>query len=264
MKRIGFRSRPLLGVILASCASVALPGFARAEDYVQFGLGADYSKGDYGFADDTEILAVPASIRYKTGNFFVRASLPWLRIEGPGSVVGGDGGPIQGGAPGPVETHSGIGDLALSGGYSLDFSNSLYLDLVGRVKVPTASRKKSLGTGTTDVTTEATLTKQFGMLSLSAKGGRRFNGSNKTFPLRDAWLAGGSLAYQSGKVTLGVDYDWREAFVSGGSPVSELTGSITYKVTPAWRLQLYGYTGFANGSPDAGGGLQLLYRFNLS
>jgi len=263
MKKTGSRRPALAKAVLAGSIALATGTPALAEDYVQFGLSADYSTDDYGFADDTKIFAVPASVRYKSGNFFARGSLSWLRIKGPGSVVGGDGGPIQGGAAGPVETNSGIGDLALSGGYTLDLADDLYMDLVGRVKIPTASKKKSLGTGTTDVTTEAMLTKQFGMLSVSAKGGRRFNGRNATFPLRDVWLAGAGCAYQSGKVTVGLDYDWRQAFVRGGSPMSEVTASMTYKVSPEWRLQTYGYTGFADGSPNAGGGLQILYRFAL-
>ena len=38
---------------------------------------------------------------------------------------------------------------------------------------------------------------------------------------------------------------------------------MTYRLNDAVRLQGYGYTGFADGSPDLGGGLQLLYRFGM-
>jgi hypothetical protein len=33
------------------------------------------------------------------------------------------------------------------------------------------------------------------------------------------------------------------------------------RLSPAWRLQLYGVVGFSNGSPDAGVGAVLDYRF---
>lgn len=240
-----------------------MSGPAHAEDYVQFGLGVDYSSGDYGNAQDTEILAVPLSIKVKRGDFFVRASIPYLHIKGPGSVVAGDNGAVPGAPPGPVTSNDGIGDLSLMAGYSLPLTDRTYLDLSGRVKVPTASESKNLGTGTTDFTAEAALTQQFGQFSLSARGGRRFNGSSARFPLRDVWQAGAGAYYQVGAMTLGLDYDWREASLSTASERSELTGSLTYKLTSQVRLQGYGYTGFTNGSPDVGGGLQLLYRFGM-
>lgn len=256
--------------LIRSLPALAVPGLlamvstqAHAEDYLQLGLGVDYSSGDYGEADNTKILAAPFSVKYQTGDFFVRASLPYVHVKGPGSVVPGDGGAVPGGAAGPVTSQDGIGDLSLAAGYSIPIGSSTFFDLSGRVKVPTASESKGLGTGTTDVTAEAELTHTFGPVSASVRGGRRFNGSSTRFPLRDVWQAGAGLYYQEGDLTLGVDYDWREGSLQTASDRSELTGSVSYKLTPEIRLQGYGYTGFTNGSPDAGGGLQLLYRFGM-
>lgn len=255
------RMAAFVAVIASPLAIMAAP--AQAEDYVQLGLGVDYSSGDYGDTQNTRILAVPFSVKVKKGDFFVRGSLPYLNVKGPGSVVAGDGGAVPGGASGPVTSHNGIGDLSLAAGYTIPLSDSLYVDLTGKVKVPTASETKNLGTGTTDFTTEAAITKQYGAFSLSARGGRRFNGSSARFPQHDVWQAGAGAYYQAGKMTLGLDYDWREASLSTASARSEMTGSLTYKLTSQIRLQGYGYTGFTNGSPDAGGGLQLMYRFGL-
>lgn len=246
---------------LALVAASSAP--AQAEDYLQLGLGVDYSKGDYGEAQDTEILAAPLSVKYKQGDFFLRAAIPYVYVKGPGSVVPGEGGAIPGGTAGAVASQDGIGDLSLSAGYSIALDDTTFFDLTGRVKLPTASESKNLGTGTTDATAEAEFTKVFAPLSVSVRGGRRFNGSSARFPLRDVWQAGGGLYYQQGDLTLGVDYDWREASLPTASDRSELTGSLTYKLTPQLRMQGYGYTGFTNGSPDIGGGLQLLYRFGL-
>lgn len=255
----------LAALSILAASPFALHGTAAAadDDYIQVGTGVDYSSGDYGDPQDTKILAVPFSLKVKTGPFFVRASIPYLRIKGPGSVVGGDGGPVPGGTPGTVETNDGIGDLSLSAGYTFDITDSTYFDIIGRAKIPTASESKNLGTGTTDFTAEAAITHQFDALSISARGGRRFNGSSTRFPLRDVWQAGAGAYYQVGDMTLGLDYDWREGSLSTASDRSEVTGSLTYKLTPAVRIQGYGYTGFTDGSPNAGGGLQLLYRFAM-
>lgn len=249
--------------VAAACMLAMAGSSASAEDYLQVGAGIDYSSGDYGDVEDTEILALPLSVKYKTGNFHVRASLPYVHVKGPGSVVPGDGGAVPGGPSGAVRSRGGIGDLSLSAGYTVPLADRTYFDLTGRLKVPTASEAKGLGTGTTDVTAEAALTQQFGQLSLSARGGRRFNGSSTRFPLRDVWQAGAGAYYQAGDVTLGLDYDWREGSLSTASDRSEVTGSMTYKLSPQVRIQGYGYTGFTNGSPDAGGGLQVFYRFGL-
>ena len=252
-----------IAALAAATAFAALSSPAAAEDYLQVGLGIDYSNGDYGDVEDTEILAVPLSLKYNVDNFFLRASLPYVHVKGPGNVVPGDGGAVPGGPAGPVTSRDGIGDLSLSAGYSLPLSDRTFFDLIGRVKIATADESRGLGTGTTDFTAEASVTQQFGQVSLSARGGRRFNGSSAQFPLRDVWQAGAGAYYQAGDLMLGLDYDWREASLATAADRSELTGSLTYKLSPQWRLQGYAYTGFTNGSPDAGGGLQLFYRFAL-
>lgn len=239
-----------------AAAALAAPAQAEGDNYVQFSVGADYSSGDYGTTPDTNILAVPVGFKLKQGDFFVRASLPWLRVEGP--AVPGDGGAIPG--AGPTTSRSGIGDLTMAAGYSLPIGDTTYFDLTGKVKLPTASETKGLGTGTTDFTAEGELTQVFGMTSVSLRGGRRFNGSTAAFPLKDVWQAGASIYHTAGDVTLGLDYDWREGALPTAPDRSELTGSIGYKLNDAFRLQGYAYTGLSNGSPNLGGGLQLVYR----
>lgn len=70
----------------------------------------------------------------------------------------------------------------------------------------------------------------------------------------------GSLYHTSGKVTLGLDYDWRGKAVPLAADRSELTGSLSYKLTDSFHVQGYGIGGLSDGSPNLGGGLQLTYR----
>ena len=79
--------------------------------------------------------------------------------------------------------------------------------------------------------------------------------------MRDVWLAGGGIYFGANDLTIGLDYDWREGATLTSPDVSEATASLTYKLNEKLRLQGYGYTGFADGSPDLGGGVQLLFRF---
>lgn len=253
---MNYAVRTGLGLTALAMTTLAAPARAEGDNYVQFSLGADYSSGDYGTTPETKILAVPVGFKLKQGDFFMRASLPWLRVDGP--AVPGDGGAIPG--TGPTTSRSGIGDLTLAAGYSLPIGDTTYFDMTGKVKLPTASEAKGLGTGTTDFTAEGELTQVFGMTSVSLRGGRRFNGSTAAFPLNDVWQAGASIYHTAGDVTLGLDYDWREGALPSAPDRSELTGSIGFRLNDGFRLQGYVYTGLSKGSPDLGGGLQLVYR----
>lgn len=246
-----------------AAASLLVGAPAAAQEYVQLGVGVDYSSGDYGDVADTDMLALPVSLRYQADGFFLSASTSYLRVEGPEGVVPGDGGVIPGLPSTVISTRKGMGDLVLGAGYTVPLTDSTYFGASGKVKLPTASEDKFLGTGTTDITVQGELLQVFGPVSAAVRGGRRFNGSNDLFPLRDVWQAGAGLYYQAGDMTLGVDYDWREGSLATAADRSEATASLTYRLNPALRLQGYGYTGFSDGSPDLGGGMQILYRFGM-
>ncbi len=257
--------------IFAGCAAacaLALPQTAMADDYFQLGVGADYSSGDYGEDIDTTMLAVPVSAKLQTGDLSVRVSVPWVTVDGPSGVIPGDGGvrgPGRGGggSPDPVEavSRSGLGDIVAAATYSFGLSDATYFDVTGKVKLPTASTEKSLGTGTTDFTLQGEVLHVFGNVSAALRAGRRFNGESDDFPLEDVWLGGASLYLVSGATTFGLDYDWRDGSLPTAPNRSELTGSATHKLSETLRLQGYAYTGLADGSPDIGAGAQVLFRF---
>ena len=100
----------------------------------------------------------------------------------------------------------------------------------------------------------------FGDVSVSAYGGRRFNGQSDVLALRDVWVAGAGVYVSADRLMVGLDYDWREGATATSPKISEATASLTYKLSDTLRLQGYGYTGFADGSPDLGGGMQILLR----
>lgn len=244
---------------------------ASADEYWQFSLGADYSTGNYGDVVDTDMLAVPIGVKYQGDGFWARASVPYVRVTGPDGVIPGDGGVTRGNGNGNVgggtgdtvvtDTRSGIGDVNLSAGYTLPIGDRTWFDVIGKVKLPTASEAKYLGTGTTDFTAMGEVLRSFGNVSVALNGGRRFNGSNDLYQLDDVWLAGGGVYAVAGEgLTLGLGYEWREGALDTSPDRSEATASATFKVNPSLLLQGYGYTGFSEGSPDVGAGVQVLYR----
>ena len=248
---------------LATLGLMFSPSPVRANDYFEVGAGADYSVGDYGDVEDTEILFLTASAKLRTGGWTLRASLPYIHVKGPGNIIPTDQGVIPGITRTPVVSRQGMGDIALVAERTFRLDEQTFVDLIGRIKVPTASAAKGLGTGTTSVTTSVELTRLIGPVIVTARTGRRFNRSSEAFRQRDVWEASGSVMYVDGDTSVGLSYDWRAKVRRMSAPRSEVTAFITRKLSPKLQLQAYANVGLSNGSPDRGGGLVLVNRFSL-
>jgi hypothetical protein len=180
--------------------------------------------------------------------------------SGSGSGSSNGSGNIQGG--GADRKVSGIGDVNVSLTYSFDLGDDAYFDVTGKVKLPSASRAKRLGTGKTDFVAAAELSKVFGKVDVYAGGYRRFAGSRVANPVRDSWGASTGLGVKPSEgLRLGIDYDWQEAAFIGGRSSSEITGSANVRLSSDTNLNLYASTGLNAASSDIGAGLQISYRF---
>lgn len=335
--------------LLACAAAMALPGTAWADEPApsadkqtakqdsdpgvwRISTGINYSQGDYGDTQDTKVVSVPVAMKYRKGGFSFRVSVPYVHIEGPGSLIdtpqGRDGGFADGGGSGSdssgsnsgsgssgsgssgsgssgsgssgsgssgssgsgssgssgasgstsststggstivptggaASKRSGIGDVAITLGYSFDLAETTYLDFTGRVKLPTASTAKRLGTGKADFTIGADLVQDIGDASIYVGGRRKFTGKPTGSTLRDVWGFGGGLSYaMEGGTIIGADYDWQQGSSIGSGPSSEVTGWVNFRVSRKLRLQVFASTGFNTQSTDFATGLTLSYRLN--
>lgn len=228
--------------------------------------GFEYSSGDYGAAFDTDILYVPLTAKYENELFQFRVTVPYIRIEGPGAVLGGaDGGVVVGpGGPG-VTTESGLGDIILAATLNLypDRDSPLpYVELTGKVKLPTADEDDGLGTGETDYTIQADIFKSFGPFTPFGTVGYRFRGDPPGFELNNSLLlSAGGVFKANDHFSFGGVYDYREASSVFSEDASEVTPFVVVKPTDQWAITGYGVFGLSDGSPDAGGGLQIRRAF---
>lgn len=295
-----------------------IPGVWRAS------AGVNYSEGDYGDRQSTKVVSAPLALKYRVGAFFIRVSVPWVHIDGPGSILdtpqgrdagfgdlgatsddggssggsddssgsgpssgsassgsgssgsggsGSSGGDDDSGSGGVIPTptpdsvvsngRSGLGDVSVALGYSLELGRSTWLNLGTRVKLPTASRAKRLGTGKADVTVSGDLVQDIGRFSVFAGARYRFLGKPAGSTLRDTWGAGGGVSYRlPGGTIVGADYDWQESATPGRIASSEATGWVNFGLTRKLRLQVFASTGFNARSTDFAGGLSLSWRLN--
>ena len=242
-------------------ASTPLPDVPAAQIAISGGL--DYSRGDYGFATDTEVFAVPLNLSYETETWIFRVSQPWLRIKGPAGVVV-TGAPFGGVVGRPVtSSESGMGDITAGATYRFSHpADGFNVALTGRVKFGTADEDKGLGSGETDYYTQVDFSRDYGATVPFFSAGYRFLGRNNLYPLRDGiYLSGGVIRRLSGPTQIGLAVDWRQRVVDGGEPGCEVTGFVTHQLDQRWSLQGYALAGLTDASPDMGLGSLLSYHF---
>lgn len=248
----------------ALCALAFLPMHAQAQDDVEVKLstGFDYSEGDYGDPVDTKILYIPVTAKVTKGNWSGKVTVPYISIEGPSAVLG-EGVVVDVANNTSTSEENGLGDVVVALTRTIDLvETGLYVDVTGKVKIPTADEDKGLGTGEADYTVAVDLTKVLGDAYVFGGAGYKFVGDNSRFQLDDVLLLNVGAGYQlTPKLGIGAVYDFREAAGSGDDP-SEATGYITYKLANDLSLQAYGVVGFSDGSPDAGVGAQLGYKIS--
>ena len=229
------------------------------------GTGLDYTSGKYGGSEKTDILYVPFYARYETGPWIFRLTVPYIRITGPGNVVGAGGDRVTlPGRAGTRRTESGLGDITTSAFYNVlsERRSAVGLDLGVKAKFGTADETKGLGTGQNDYSLQADFFKPFGATTLFGSLGHRWYGDPPGINLKNVFY--GSLGVSqrfSSQASGGVVYDYRPAITSGGGEISELTAFWSQRLSREWKLQPYAVVGFGRASPDFGAGFQLAYSY---
>lgn len=254
--------------LLLPLAGFAVAGPAQAQesfnDYFwarRVTTGLDYTAGKYGETTTTEIAFVPVSAQAARGPWTFKVSGGWLSVSGPALIL--DGAATGGAAASPNRKDSGFADTSLSAMYSLErlYDKGVYIDLTARVKLPTASYGKGLGTGEGDLALQVDGAFAWDHVMPFVTLGYKFNGSPANLPLRDVWF--GSLGVQynwNEKVTTGVAFDYRQSSLKTSSDPQEGTVYLNVRFTEEWSFNLYGLTGFSQNSPGAGGGITFTYR----
>lgn len=218
-------------------------------------IGADFSTGRYGRADSTDVTYVPFIARYEVDRWLFKATLPYVRISGPGTVVGGDR-PVVIDANGNAtrRTVSGPGDIVVSAAYSALVTHGFFLDVTGKTKFGTASESEGLGTGRNDYSVQVDVYKALGSLTGFGGLGYRWYGDPPGTDLRNvAYCSLGAVYKASRAVSAGAVVDYRQPILAGRDPIVELTPFVTVKAGARTKVQIYGVRGFTDASADWGG-----------
>jgi len=281
--------RPLSALALLAGFAPALGAPALADDKLSLATGFDYSTGHYGNADPTEILYIPVTGKYESGDLTLKLTVPYIRITGPGGVIqgigriaapggsagapgrpGGPPGPPGGGtggtsatATGSTSTASGLGDVVASAGYTVYSGDGLWLDAIGKVKFGTADAGKGLGTGKNDYFAQLdgyyTLVKD---TTLLATAGYKVIGSPPGIALHNAPYGMLGVDRKLGETTnAGVMYDQLNSIAATIPAQKSITVYASQKLSPAFKVQANLMKGFTTASPELGGGVMVIGYF---
>lgn len=247
---------------VAACAMLCLPAVALAKasagDGVAVTVGGDFSTGSYGSDTKTDILVVPASVRYRKGNLRLTATVPWLQITGSSAVVADGNGGVVIDPDAPRTSRSGIGDMSVGAAYSVPEAKlGVGIEFGAKIKLPTGSRAKALGTGKVDFALSTELSKTFGDFTPFVGVGYRIPGRPQGADLRNTWSLSAGTSLAVGKSILIASYDYREASSPLVSDSHELFGAFSTPLSSRLTLTLYGSGGLSQGAAAYGVGSSL-------
>ena len=220
---------------------------------VTAGFEPSYFQGNFGTGQNIRIWYLPAYVQFKGQNARIKLTVPYLVVQSKGALV--SGGTVVGkNTSNQTTTHSGLGDIWLSGHYTLR-GNGRTPDLVpyAKIKFGTASRSEGLGTGENDYELGTGLDWTVGTAVFPfAHVGYRWVGSPPGITLRNI------ATYDAGSTFAVGNQNYLTLMFAGHQ--SEQAGfPSAADAIVAWNLgsgfQVYFDKGLSNGSPNYGVGV---------
>lgn len=239
-----------LGMTLLASAKA----FAEGDIRWKYSVGFDYSRGDYGIDEDTEIVFLPLSIEASGETSRFKLTLPFLNVQGPSSIAID----AEGNERIESDSRAGFGQLSAQLGWFLrPFHRYVpWFEFSTRVTAPTES-DDALGSGVWAVSLQVDAFARYGEVSPFARIGRKFY----TERLDDRFYSSIGASYRvASRLSLGASYDWSQASSPGNDDGHDLIGFASYRLDPAWSLGPYVGAGLSDGSPDWGLGMTISFR----
>jgi len=249
-----------------ACAALPLPAAAAAD--WEFASAINFDSGKYGSEERTDSVYMPFTLKYNYAVADLSITVPYVRQSNKGLVtrVGGKLVRAAGGTGAVIKSpESGLGDIIISGAGTLmlDGPRSFDLALAGRLKLPTASRNKGLGTGKIDAGAGLEFAKEITpALTLLSDGYYTIVGDPAGMDLNnEVMLDVGFYTPLFKNLGFTALYETRSAIVDGNSDPRSVSGTFSYSA-PGGSQFAGGITlGLSDGSPGFGIGAGFSRQF---
>ena len=231
----------------------------------QLTSGIEHKSGTYGTGQRLATTAIATGLQVSSGQFQLSATVPYVRVEGPGNIVGGGGllglpiivDPTR---PSTRSRREGIGDTRLAANYTLP-TRSVGLGFSGEVKLPTASPSKGLGTGATDFALGAEVSKSLGPVTPFVGVTYTLAGDPDGFELRNTLSGRAGAAIQMSQNLRGhLAYGHAQSASAELEAERQISTGFAANVSEALSLGFYGSAGLSRSAADVGAGIQLGFR----
>jgi hypothetical protein len=249
--------------LMAAVSFLAMAGTAQAEVRLSFATGVDYSSGEYGGEETTEVTSIPFGVRLTVDDWTFRASTSYLNVTGPADISE-DGETGEGSGVVVREgTERGQGDTTISveRAFRRIGGTDAYVEVSARARLPTGDEERGLGVGAVDygLVTEVGVSGDDGGVYVSA--GYRFLGErDEGLPEREDGMQAGVGAWLpvGNRMRVGAFGNWREASVEGNDDPANAGAYISYRMGERLRVTFTASGGLSDASPDYMAGI----RFN--
>ncbi len=244
------KARGVIGYAVLSALGLALAGPTAAQD-LELGVstGISVTSGDYGGDVDIAETYVPVCLTATYGQVSFGLRVPYLSVETDSSTGSGS------------TTENGLGDVSASlTVFDVFYSEEqrLTLDVSGVVKFGTANVDTRLGTGETDFAVYFDGYKFFDNVTLLGTVGYLWRGEPTDTRLENALIGSvGAALFTDNGTMFGGTLDYRQSGFAGEDDVQEARAFVAMPLNDTWDLELHAFTGFADSSPDWGGGITI-------
>jgi opacity protein-like surface antigen len=230
-----------------------------AEDQLTASMGVHLSTGDYGLSDDTDTLFVPFAMSYKRGSWMGKITIPFLGMDGPG-----DPEKVRIEAAPNNSTRTGAGDIL----FDLSYNVIPDVRIGGRIKFPSASTNKNMGTGEYDFMFSAEYSHKFGNWTPSVRSIFRVLGDGSVSSSRPHFNRKSGFGIRLGvqydlldNLDIGASYDLRQSTITHRKDPQKVSAYANYKLNDNLTIRPYGTFGLNSSSVDFGGGVTTSYSF---
>lgn len=247
--------------LMVAVSFLTMAGTAQAEVRLSFSTGVDYSSGEYGTEETTEVISVPFGVRLTVDDWTFRANSSYLHVTGPADISE-DGETGEGsGIVVRDSTEKGLGDTTISveRAFRRIGGTDAYVEVSARARLPTGDEERGLGVGTVDygLVSEVGFSSDAGGAYVTA--GYRFLGQRDNGPDRQdgmqagigAWLPAGN------RIRVGAFGNWREASVEGNDDPSNAGAYVSYRMSERMRITFTASGGLSDASPDYMAGIRV-------